>query len=146
MKRGLDKVEAVLSCVHSFSFRRRLVGQNAWALGKIESTELSDEHCHLCEEFYGESMLTVPTFKRLQKDGEMFHCMEYTKVTEQNSYTIKDSSGSYGQIVIFTLRNNQPAAIIQDLTPLPIPQLFSPTQNIVPVEVSATKKIIAIAR
>lgn len=119
-----------------------MIGLDSWALGKIDHMELTDEQSKLCEQFYEEeSLLTVPTFKRLQKDGKTFHCKEYTKVTKRNSYTISHSSGLYGQILIFTLRNNKPAALVQQLIPLPVPQSFSPTKAIVPVEVSTTKII-----
>lgn len=89
--------------------------------------------CH-----YGRDLIAVPTFKRLQRNGEIFYCQEYRRVTQRNSYTIMyyiDSTNlSYGQILYFINIDNRPSAMVKKLHTLPMCDEFHPVQSIVPVQ------------
>ena len=120
-----------------------MISEGIWALGKIQSKQLTEEESGICEEYYGEKITSIPTFKRLQKNGQIFFCKEYTKVKKRNSYTVIYLSGKYGQILYFTWHSGKAAAIVNEL--LPLPPVFAPAAPIVPVEVITRNVIIDIA-
>jgi hypothetical protein len=79
----------------------------------------------LISSYYKVYVKTVPVFRRLNKNGEVFFCQKYARVKRRNSYTITYTPTQYGQIVYFTLLMNKAAAIVKKiqltlkLTPTP---------------------------
>ena len=95
----------------------------------------------------------VSTFLRVQKDGQVFHSTEYTRVTAQNSFTIKFKNPcehdhfSYGQVLRFIQRGAFLIAILKLLRECREPILTSHmTHSHLPmaIKVELSSNIIAI--
>jgi hypothetical protein len=115
------------------------------ALGKIDVKTLPEEEAIIVGEFYGEAVTKFPTFKRLSRGGEVFFCLEYSRVKRRNSYTVTfGDDHQYGQIMYFVMWNNRPAAVVKKLAALHVPEQFQPENGIVPVSVSETLVVINV--
>ena len=128
-----------------FSHKRHPLNGNIWALGKIEMTALNVEEARLISEVYGETLKSISTFKRLQRDGEIYFCQKYTRVKVRNSYTVaysKSGSFHYGQILYFICCKNTAAAVIRGLNQSDIPEVFLPTKSIIPVDISSEIDVV----
>ena len=95
----------------------------------------------------------VSTFLRVQKDGQVFHSTEYTRVTARNSFTIKFKNPcehdhfSYGQVLRYVQRGAFLIAILKLLCECREPILTSHmTHNHLPmaIKVELSSNIIAI--
>lgn len=125
-----------------YSYNCRLLSENAWALGPVENKTLSSSESTLISKYFGTQTLTsVPTFKRLKKEDNIYFCSQYLRVKCRNSYTVVYSDTLYGHISFFVLYNNKPAAVIKKLEKLPASDRFLP---LVPVKVTSDFDIISI--
>ena len=95
----------------------------------------------------------VSTFLRVQKDGQVFHSTEYTRVTARNSFTIKFENPcehdhfSYGQVLWYVQRGAFLIAILKLLRECREPILTSHmTHSHLPmaIKVELSSNIIAI--
>lgn len=95
----------------------------------------------------------VSTFLRVQKDGQVFHSTEYTRVTARNSFTIKFKNPcerdhlSYGQVLWYIQRGAFLIAILKLLQKYREPILTSHmTHSHLPmaIKVELSSNIIAI--
>ena len=125
------------------SYRKKFLHQNFWCLGAIERKILLEDECRVISEFYKEQLTEIFSFKRVQRKGEDFHSQSYTRVTRRNSYTVTYGGGKFALIKFYTLHKNKPAAVLQELNILTVPNSFTPTVNIVAVKV--TTQIVAIS-
>ena len=94
----------------------------------------------------------VSTFLRVQKDGQVFHSTEYTRVTAQNSFTIKFKNPcerdhlSYGQVLRYVQRGAFLIAILKLLREYREPILTShmTRSHAMAIKVELSSNIIAI--
>lgn len=106
--------------------------------------QLSPEESQRCKDFFERDFETIPTFNRLERNGDMFFCQQYTRVKKRNSFTIEYGPGKFGQIYYFILHEGKAAAVVQQLVLSPIPESFYPTSTLVPAKLSDTYEIIDI--
>ena len=98
----------------------------------------------------------VSTFLRVQKDGQVFHSTEYTRVTARNSFTIKFKNPcerdhlSYGQVLWYVQRGAFLIAILKLLreyrepilthSHLPMAIKVELSSNIIAIDVSSIER------
>lgn len=122
--------------------------ENTWAVGKIDMKYLTAAEAQLVSQHYSKEVTAITTFKRLQRNREIFYCQEYKAVKRRNSYTIMYHTGtnmSYGQIMYFIITaDSRPSAMVQKLRTLPIPDEFRPVQSVIPVQLTSEIDIVNV--
>ena len=123
------------------SYHKIPLSNDLWILGSVSSNYT--EESELFGLHYGKpNIRNTSIIYRLQRGREILYSMKYKRVKQTNSFTIsykKGSSLSYGQIILFSIRDNKPAVLVRPLETATIPSCFYPSTQIIPVKPTCTQ-------